>query len=70
MKKLVPMMLLLLVSSCGKSDGESEAQVVNSIEEEENIKRQGNKNKVTLSGDVLNDYAKTEQTMNKNAGFI
>lgn len=40
------------------------------IEEEENIKRQGNKNKVTLSGDVLNDYAKTEQTMNKNAGFI
>lgn len=40
------------------------------IEEEENIKRQSNKNKVTLSGDVLNDYAKTEQTMNKNAGFI
>lgn len=41
MKTLVPMMLLLLVSSCGKSSGGSGRQVVNSIEKEEIVMKEG-----------------------------
>lgn len=41
MKTLVPMMLLLLVSSCGKSDGGSSTQVINSIEKEEIVMKEG-----------------------------
>ncbi len=41
MKTLVPMMLLLLVSSCGKSSGGSGGQVINSIEKEEIVMKEG-----------------------------
>ena len=41
MKTLVPMMLLLLVSSCGKSGGDSGTQVSNNIEKEEVVMKEG-----------------------------
>lgn len=41
MKTLVSMMLLLLVSSCGKSDEGSTTQVINSIEKEEIVMKEG-----------------------------
>lgn len=38
-------------------------------EEEDRLKNANRKNKVSFTGEVLNDYAKTEQNMLNNAGL-